>query len=422
MLTTGFVPLMPLTTRAPPTNHSALSLQHARTRRAFSLLGKRVRPIGLLRFLLSPLPSAGKEPQAHRLSRRWQAGPIRCVAFILMCIAGASTNGPSSAADTVIDLWYGDHQHFGRLGAPPRWVNVLGAVHDPSGVESIEYRLNGAAWRSLSIGPDDRRLARAGDFNVEIATEELLTGRNIVELRATNAAHVSTLAQVQVELHSGSDWPLPYVVDWSRAADLQAVAQPIDGRWRLSGNGVRTRAPGYDRLISVGDGTWQDYEVDVSFVVHAVDPSGHRAPSNGPLVGVVLNWPGHTDWGGRQPSIGWWPFGGLAVYRWRRDALGPRRMLVGNRGLLLADDRSGWRLELGRVYRLRARSETRANGDTFYAMKLWASAESEPERWSLEATAPRQLAGARSGAVLLVAHHVDVTFGTLSVRPLAWDP
>ena len=33
-----------------------------------------------------------------------------------------------------IDIWYGEHQRFGHLGTPQRWINVLGNI---SPVDSI---------------------------------------------------------------------------------------------------------------------------------------------------------------------------------------------------------------------------------------------------------------------------------------------
>jgi regulation of enolase protein 1 (concanavalin A-like superfamily) len=64
----------------------------------------------------------------------------------------------------VITIWYGDPQRFGYLGTPQTWINVLGNVHDPDGVASLQYSLNGSAWRALSIGPDNQRLEAPGGF------------------------------------------------------------------------------------------------------------------------------------------------------------------------------------------------------------------------------------------------------------------
>ena len=266
----------------------------------------------------------------------------------LLWIVAALVALPATGAAPVIDLWYGAHQQFGRLGAPPRWINVLGTVRDPSRIEVLEYRLNGAGWHRLSIGPDERRLAGPGDFNVEIETEALRTGANVVEVRATDTAGAATVIPVKIDLHRGATPQLPYTIEWPGVADIQTVAQVIDGRWRIDRNGIRTEKLGYDRLIAVGDSTWRNYEVDVSFVVHAIDPTGYRAPSNGPIVGAVLNWPGHTDWGGASRASA----GGRSA-RSRYTVGCACSSVIGG---------CGW-------------TTIRA---AFYAMKVWAMAE--PER------------------------------------------
>src|SRR4051794_26157779 len=81
----------------------------------------------------------------------------------------------------VIEVWYGSPQAFGQAGISQRWVNVLGNAADAqSKIVRLDYRLNGGPAVELSLGPDERRLAHAGDFNVEIDPLKLRTGDNEV--------------------------------------------------------------------------------------------------------------------------------------------------------------------------------------------------------------------------------------------------
>ena len=90
---------------------------------------------------------------------------------------------PGSARALIIDIWYGEEQPagenlqvFGQPGVPQRWVNILGNVSGPEEVASLTYSLNGGPELPLSVGPDQRRLDRTGDFNVEIDYADLLDG------------------------------------------------------------------------------------------------------------------------------------------------------------------------------------------------------------------------------------------------------
>ena len=86
----------------------------------------------------------------------------------------------------VIDIsGMASQQEFGQLGVPQQWVNILGNVSDPDGIASTTYSLNGGAESTLSIGPDTRRLADDGDFNIEIDHNDLVDGSNDVVITAT---------------------------------------------------------------------------------------------------------------------------------------------------------------------------------------------------------------------------------------------
>ena len=62
-----------------------------------------------------------------------------------------------------------------------------------------------------------------------------------------------------------------YSVDWRDVRNIQDAAQVVDGKWQLVKEGVRSVRPGYDRLIAIGDISWQDYEVVTTVTIHRLD-------------------------------------------------------------------------------------------------------------------------------------------------------
>ena len=205
-----------------------------------------------------------------------------------------SANGQATSSP-VIDVWYGSNQRFGDLGSPQQWVNILGNVSDPDGIASLTYSLNGGTQTSLSVGPDSRRLAFAGDFNVEIDRTDLLNGTNQLVITATDTLSNSHAETVTVEYASANVWPAPYSINWGSVTTIQDVLQVVDGKWSLVSGGVRTAEVDYDRVLAIGDLTWDDYEITVPITVHATDPTGFEWPSVAPGFGVTLRWTGHTN-------------------------------------------------------------------------------------------------------------------------------
>lgn len=305
-----------------------------------------------------------------------------------------------------IEVWYGDHQQFGQHGSPQTWVNILGNVQDEDGIASLVYVLNGNITEALplSVGPDTRRLQDHGDFNIDIDTERLVEaseGVNTVEIIATDRYGNTSRRTVTVTYQP--DVPsLPYTVDWASFETIhrvQDVAHIIDGRWMIENGQLRTQRVGYDRVVGIGDVTWQDYEVTVPVTIHRERGDGS--------VGIVLRWTGHTDLAARceQPKCGYLPVGTITWYS------------LGNQMLNLFDDdaRLPYPLEIGRPYIFKARVQT--VGDLIeYHFKVWPQDEAEPDGWLLTATDP--VSEMPNGSVLLVSHWVDVSFGNVTIAPL----
>ncbi|MBI5772949.1 MAG: hypothetical protein HZA89_04290 [Verrucomicrobia bacterium] len=328
---------------------------------------------------------------------------------------GAATISPRPA----IAVWYGDEQHFGRLGVPQKWVNILGRVSSPGTLATLQYSLNGAAPVRLSVGADGYRLARQGDFNVDLDFDALRDGANTVDLIATVATVQRVERRVIVHCHRGNVWPLPYAVDWSKVRAITDAVQIVDGHWQLAADGVRILDPYYDRILAFGDRTWTDYTVTVAVTFHSYAPPLKGPPTHGVShAAIAARFPGHFA-DQKQPHVQWYPLGAVAEFRlgekleqssWRifhggsaskraSQAVEPQPRLV----------------ELGIRYRLKLRVDTLPGSAARYRVKSWKDGQPEPAAWDFETTEERDAIPA--GGALVVSHNTDVTIGNLSVKP-----
>lgn len=343
------------------------------------------------RFRITSTDEAGNASQAPELT----ATP------------GTDTGGPD------ISVWYGEVQDYGLWGRPQPAADILGNASDPNGIAWLGYSLNGGPMNILSRGPNLMRLARPGDFAADLLYSDLLPGSNQLLMRAVDTLGNTRLRVVAVECAAPVVWPLPYGIQWSDAPGINRVAQVIDGEWTLGAAGVRTGFMAYDRLIGIGDVTWQNYEVTVPVTVHAVDSGGYDPPSNGPAVGILCHWPGHSD-DGAQPRSGIYPLGGIGLYRWTNTE--NRFQIFGNNGVILAQAPLADVLVVGVtcIFKVRVQAE----GDfVVYRLKTWPEGEPEPAGWKL--TAQQSLAtDPGSGSAVLLAHHVDATFGDVVILPV----
>lgn len=330
----------------------------------------------------------------------------------------------ADTAPPVIRVWYGDRQVFGRLGHPQKWINILGNVADGDSQKvRLTYSLNGEPeLHPLPIGPNRRRLWAAGDFNVELDRATLQEGINTVKLVATDGAGNQTSRTVTVEYREGNRWPLPYTIDWQAVGNLQDVVQVVDGHWVLEDKGLRTppEQVGYDRIVAFGDDSWESYEIVLPLVVHRIDESAF--PTGTSVVtafGVIARWTGHTNIPpirSKGINCGWIPQTSL-WFQWLFGR-GSSLHIIEMPGPLEKNNFETSQprtVELGKTYWLKGRLESLTD-ITRYSLKLWEDGTPEPDSWDL------QLNGTSSetwkGSVLLVAHHVDMTFGNVSVVPI----
>ena len=277
------------------------------------------------------------------------------------------------------------------------------------------------------MGPDDRRLQEAGDFNVDIEYLDLQNGANNVAITAMDSQGNETTENVTVNYSSGNTWPLPYSINWSSASKIEDVAQIVDGQWDLQGGGVRSLQNGYDRLISVGDITWDDYEFTIPITLQEPDPIcfvdiASNPCNGGAAVGFVVRWQGHHPTSA-QPNHVWVPLGALGWYRWKNNlsalVTNPALHLSGWNGATIEKDASRT-FPNGSTQIFKMRAETVGN-ERVYKLKMWEQGTTEPSGWDLEGT---QLASESygNGSILLLAHYTDATFGDVSVVPLNAGP
>jgi hypothetical protein len=260
------------------------------------------------------------------------------------------------------------------------------------------------------VGPDNRRLYNAGDFNVEIAYAELLPGDNDVHITSYDAAGGERTVHVIVQ-YTPNAGPTSYVVDPTSTSNLQDIVQVVDGKWAVTNGVVRPVERGYDRLFAIGDVQHENYEVTMTVTAYSVDAEGYQSPSNGPALGMGLRWTGHG--GSNQPRTQFWPTGAFAWYRWTNST---------ERFELRVNEYANSQYEprpfvFGSPYVFKARCSTQLDGTTMYRFKYWLQGDLEPVTWGLEV--PGDLDDPTAGSILILSHHVDVDFGAISVVPVA---
>lgn len=347
------------------------------------------------------------------LSRRLLLPSTASVLLLSTCLA-LGQGHKARPLPLGIDVWYGPVQSFGKNGNPQRWVNILGRVSGPRGTVSLQYSLNGGPASNLTIGPNGNRLAAAGDFNIELDRGDLREGDNVVSIVALDSQQNKVTRNVTVKYTGGQRCPLPYHIEWSKAGTIHDVAQVVDGLWRLTSEGVRTKEPYYDRVIALGDETWRNYEVTVPVTFHGFRRPGPKDGGRNVIhAAIAVRWPGHDD-DGRQPHVKWYPLGATVEFmvqqhpdecRWRILGGGKKRVV----------QQTGRKIELDRRYVMKLQVESPTDSSTMYRVKFWDARDSEPDEWDLQAEEGSD--EVPSGGALLIAHYSDVTFGNVTVNP-----
>ncbi|MEM7333022.1 MAG: cadherin repeat domain-containing protein [Chloroflexota bacterium] len=343
---------------------------------------------------------------------------------LMALLFGVSGSSYASAVNTpTIDVWYGLNQSFGQIGNPQTFVNIFGNVSDPDGLDTnkLTYSLNGGSDQSYNIGPDNRRLALPGDFNIDIPHANLNEGANSLVITAVDINDNSATATVTINFTDQNTWPTNYTADWSSASKIEDVAQVVDGLWNLTANGVRPAVIDYDRIIAVGDITWTDYTAVVPITVHGLDtdPGAYQSPSNFPGIGLIAHWQDHYDQFNDQPNWGWDNIGAFGLYSWPQGTDGQYQLIV-HSGRQQDFDPTKPAIQFNQPYWMKMQVETRTGQTSYFRFKMWLQSESEPADWDVEG--PGRMGEPGQGSLLLVAHHVDATFGDVVINSGSTTP
>lgn len=346
---------------------------------------------------------------------------IHLISLLLLGLSVSScsqTNKQTALEEDLIQVWYGKEQRFGHLGEPQRWINVLGNISPKAEVVEANYTINGKAGKTLTLGGDLHRLAEAGDFNIELSWSEVEEGENILIITAKKSIGVLISKKVRLFVEKGKKWPLPYSVDFTKVKKLQDVVQVPDGHWKLEQGGARTVQHYYDRVLTMGDTSWKNYEALVRLTLHGFTPSEPGPPTyNVSHFGVAMRWRGHHI-DGRQPSRKWFPLGAQGEFLLKQNPDSCRwRLLydgrVKEKPITYSDKRN--RLELGKPMLVKAQVITMPDGQTRYRFKQWTAQAKEPKEWDIEGFESNDYP---SGALCMVPHNSDVTIHEIKVKPL----
>ena len=334
---------------------------------------------------------------------------------------GNFTKATGILSPPVMSIWNGLTQTFGTIGTPQRWVNILGNVTDPIGMDSLYCSLNGGPNINLSRGPDLRRLQNAGDFNIDLSYAALNPGANTVKVRAKNLIGDTKDTTITViDNSSATTWPLPYTVTWSGANALKDSVQIVDGKWELVSGKPRVIERGYDRCFAIGDTTWQDYEVTVRLTVRGYDSSSKAfdPPSSGPAIGILMRWAGHTTNPiGGQPLAGYLPVGALGWVHF--TSLGSSRWEMLGNNLRERALSSNPILQFDTPYYFKLQVKTVAGQGGFYRFKAWKTVDPEPAAWLM--SMQESLSDPQRGSFMIVAHHVTADIDTVRVTAVPAD-
>lgn len=325
----------------------------------------------------------------------------------------------------LIRVWHGNLRRVGHLGHLQDDLNIAGHVEKWHDLDRLQYRINGSHAIPLSFR-EFRRLSRDGDFNADVPIGLLAPGRNTITIEAHFRDGRSARHDITVIRQDGST-PLPFQIRWRDVRHVDDVGQAVDGEWLLTPSGLRTARPGYDRLFLIGERWWRDYEVHTTVTVHALETNTPYY-SGGQGVGLILRFAGHVTGGPRhfpsgQPKWGYQPFGALAWLRWSRRDPSRAPLIQFYRG---DDDHTAefgfFPFQVGSPVGLRFACRTLPTdadtaGRTEYRFRVWRLPEKEPENWNLTLVQTSRDA-LREGGLALIAHHVDATFGDITIRPL----
>ncbi len=337
--------------------------------------------------------------------------------FVLLLSSAGFSAEPPDSASYGIDVWYGKRQVFGRAGTQQPMINIIGQVRSPEALYHLSYNFQRKRY-PLPTGPSAFRLATPGEFNIEIDRTGLPAGEYSLRIIAVYNDGTEVREQVWFTLEENTP-QLPVAIAWQEVASIQDVGQVVDGLWEITESGVRNAHIGYDRAIALGDTSWSDYEIQLSFVIEeiTIEPRSFGWPSMGAAMHIATRWQGHEDWRDILPRRGWTAFGALFSYQINQSDSEQLIWIYDQ-----DNDRSEKRilpkqLAQGKTYHLRARVVTGSEQSAIFSMKIWADTDAaEPDVWEIT-TEPMQ-GVIQHGSILLIAHQAIITFGDVLITSI----
>ncbi|MBK1875516.1 dienelactone hydrolase family protein [Pelagicoccus mobilis] len=323
------------------------------------------------------------------------------------------TNTPIAAS---IDLWYGDKQEFGKYGRPQKWINILGNLSPAQEAKRLSCSMNGGVARQITIGSDGHRLARPGDFNIDINVDELSPGENTLRLYSEFRDGSVIEKEVSIFVHQATSIPKELDLDLTQLNSIPEQIQIVDGKWEQTAEGIRSISPFYDRVLALGDLSWKDYEVTAKVIFNSVlQPNAELGHGGADVIHAALatRWPGH-DKDQRQPHRKWWPLGATAEFRLTPSWDDCSWRIIGS-PVLIKNEASSRNIVPGNAYFLKHRVQTVSDEQSLYQVKCWPANTSEPKDWDLELLKNDDVS---QGGALFLAHYADVTLQAVMVRPI----
>lgn len=339
-------------------------------------------------------------------------------------VVGANLDLPA------IEFWYGDVQRFGNQGNPQPAIHILGNIDNSEQVAEAYFQLNSGKRRQFSLGPDLHRLARRGDFNLEIERSSLKMGNNTLRVALRTPLGRDVKKDITIQYDGSTECRLPIEIDFSKVDNLQDVTEVVDGKWTLTDDGVRTAEPYYDRTLVFGDAELTDFEVTASIIFHRHLPKlNGRNPQGSPYLSHAhtsfnMRWTGFPD-DGHQPRRDWQNLGALVALRsdlampnkgcywWMHFGRGIRGVPA-RRSVMSKDQR--YQIAEGELSNYRMRVVTESKNASKYSAKVWKVGQPEPDQWQMEAVDTSE--AFPSGCVMFVVHHSDVTICRLQIAEL----
>lgn len=341
----------------------------------------------------------------------------------------------------MIDLWYASTDvsgegggrrprlRFGDPGIAQDVVNVLGSVRRPRGLDSLCYSLGGGRRTPLPTGPSAFRLHRPGDFNIELPVSQLRAGENELMFFEVDRRGGELRSSAVIDYTGSQAWPIPYraqLADSNRP--IGSLVQVVDGRWLCTRDGIRPAVPAYDRVVAVGDRTWRNVDLVVTFRVADV-ARGRRVygfPCYGRGIGFGSGWRGHTDWHDIYPRRGYLPAANLLWLMCDGNGTEPFYLQSCAEATPLARlSQQDVPFSLGAWYRARLRFESQAPSSSSpgratlerpnrHRAKLWRARDPEPADWQLDAAGnPDEF---DSGSFVIVAHNTVPVISEIAVE------